>query len=52
MAGKIITPKFTERELIEIDKRVMSGEARNRSDFVRKAVIFRIESERNREILP
>jgi hypothetical protein len=46
MAGKVVTPKFSEKELSEIDERVNSGDGRCRSDFVRKVVLYYIRDEK------
>ncbi|UAL08233.1 MAG: hypothetical protein KRP56_03020 [Candidatus Methanogranum gryphiswaldense] len=43
MEDKRICPKFTEKEMLQIDTMVKSGYGRCRTDFVRKATIIFIE---------
>lgn len=50
MVSIVISPRFSEGEIRDIDFKVANGEAKTRSDFVRKAVNFYMKAEKGIKI--
>lgn len=48
MANTIVSPRFSEEEISEMDECIKLGDGRCRSDLARKAVLFYIRSKKER----